>query len=42
MGWKNNEEFLAAVESASKIFKEYQNPDVDKTFGELGRSLVFY
>ena len=35
MGWKNKDSVIESMTSASEIFKRYQNPNANETFGEL-------
>ena len=35
MSWKNKDSVIESMTSASEIFKRYQNPNANETFGEL-------
>ena len=35
MGWKNSDSVIESMTNASEIFKRYQNPNANETFGEL-------
>ena len=35
MSWKNKDSVIQSMTSASEIFKRYQNPNANETFGEL-------